>query len=202
MDCMICPSFLTFTPHPPSTAHSEDKANNCSIACRIEFVARPMSSSPGHDACESFLLDHRKYKSSPAIQTTITQYNQCFKMARRIYHYKLQESTLTLEQSVELSQMAQDLKMILMSIDASVPGSHCPLWPFFVAGCEASNQVERDFCYTRLETIWLKTWSRNPFVAMRGLLYIWSLGPNVNWAEKVSDLDHKRDSFVKEPKPT
>ncbi|KAE9973473.1 hypothetical protein BLS_003580 [Venturia inaequalis] len=167
----------------------------------IEFVARPMSNKPGRDACESFLLDHQKYNTSPAIQHTITQYNSCFRLARRIYHYKMAESTLTLEQSVELGQLAQDLKMILMSIDANVPGSHCPLWPCFVAGCEASNQVERNFFYTRLEMIWLKTWSRNPFVAMKGLLYIWSMGPNVNWAEKISDLDSGRDSLLKDTKP-
>ncbi|QDS69478.1 hypothetical protein FKW77_006403 [Venturia effusa] len=163
----------------------------------IEFVARPMSSTPGQDACESFHLDHRKYESSPAIQLTITQYNQCFKLARRVYHYRLQESTLTPEQAVELDHLSRDLKMILMSIDANVPGSHAPLWPCFVAGCEASTQVERDFFYTRLEIIWRKTWSRNPFVAMKGLLYIWSLGPNVNWAEKIKDLDHKRDALIR-----
>lgn len=160
-----------------------------------------MSNEPGHDACESFLLDHRRYSSSPAIHSTITQYNSCFKLARRIYHYRLAESTLTLGQSVELGQLTQDLKTILMSIDANVPGSHCPLWPCFVAGCEASNQVERNFFYTRLETIWLKTWSRNPFAAMNGLLYLWSLGPDINWAEKISDLDHKRDSLLKDTKP-
>lgn len=156
-----------------------------------------MSKTPGHDACETFLLDHTKYKSSPAIQVTITQYNQCFKLARRIYHHKLQESTLTLEQSVELAQLSQDLKTILMSIDGNVPGSHCPLWPCFVAGCEAGNQIERNYFYARLESIWLKTSSRNPFVAMRGLLYIWSLGPNINWAEMVEKLDSERESLLK-----
>lgn len=156
-----------------------------------------MSSRPGQDACESFLIDHRKYRVSPAIQTTITQYNQCFKLARRIYHYRIQQATLTSEQLVELSQLCEDLKTILMSMDGNVPGSHAPLWPCFVAGCEATNQFERDFFYRRLETIWLKTWSRNPFVAMKGLLYIWSLGPNVNWAQNISDLDRKRDSLVK-----
>ncbi|TID23591.1 fungal transcriptional regulatory protein [Venturia nashicola] len=167
----------------------------------IEFVARPMSNEPGHDACESFLLDHRKYHCSPAIQMTIMQYNSCFKIARRIYHYRLAESTLTLEQSIELSQLSSDLKMILMSIDANVAGSHCPLWPCFVAGCESTTQAERDFFYSRLETIWLKTWSRNPFAAMKGLLYFWNLGPNINWAQKMTDLDRGRESLLQDTKP-
>lgn len=165
--------------------------------CRIEFVARPMSKIPGRDACETFQLDHKKYNFSPAIQTIIAHYNRCFQTARRVYHLRLQQSTLTLEEAAELSQTIQDLKSTLVYIDAKVPGSHRPLWPCFVAGCESNNLLERNYFYARLETIWLRTWSRNPFAAMKGLQYMWSLGPGVNWAEKLEELDSGRDNLLK-----
>ena len=115
-------------------------------------------------------------------------YNTAFKNARRLYHLRLQQNQLTQDEEVEVRRLATELKNILMDIDVNVPGSHCPLWPYFVGGAESTSQIERSYFYSRLESIWIKTGSRNPNVAMRGLLYIWSLGEGVNWAIQIENL--------------
>jgi Fungal specific transcription factor domain len=150
-----------------------------------------MSKIPGNDAAENCELHYHLYYSSTAIQTNIKLYKISFQNARRIYHFRLQKSQLQLtrEQAVVLSQLAEEQRAILMGIDANVPRFHCPLWPCFVGGAESSTLLERKFFYTRLKNIWLETRSRNPYVAMRGLLYIWSLADSVNWAEKIEDLE-------------
>jgi len=132
------------------------------IVCRIEYVARPMSTSPENDGVGSFELDFEPWRSSLETVANLKRYNTVFRNARKIYHLRLRQGSLTPEEHVEVKRLAEELKTILMDIDNSVPGSHTPLWPYFVGGAESSNQIERSFFYARLERLWNMTGSRNP----------------------------------------
>jgi hypothetical protein len=119
----------------------------------------------------------------------LKRYNSVFRNARKIYHVRLRQASLTPKEHVEVKSLAEELKTILMDIDNSVPGSHTPLWPCFVGGAESSNQIERSFFYARLERLWNMTGSRNPYVGMRALLYIWSLPEGGNWEEQIEQIE-------------
>lgn len=67
------------------------------------------------------------------------------------------------------------------TFNATSPGGHILIWPFFIVGAECTSERDREFILTQLRSLWGFTGFGNILYAIEILKEMWRQGPAHNW---------------------
>ncbi|KAE8373371.1 fungal-specific transcription factor domain-containing protein [Aspergillus bertholletiae] len=80
-----------------------------------------------------------------------------------------------------------------MTYNATSPGGHILIWPFFIVGAECSSKRDREFVIMQLQSLWYCTGFGSPLYAIKLLKEIWREAPGTNWTQTLVD---KVEGFI------
>ncbi|QRD82459.1 hypothetical protein F9C07_2129924 [Aspergillus flavus] len=92
-----------------------------------------------------------------------------------------------------IKELVQQFLADTASYNATSPGGHILIWPFFIVGAECSSEQDREFVTMQLQNLWDCTGFGSPLYAIKLLGDIWQEPPGTNWTQTLVD---KVEGFI------
>jgi hypothetical protein len=153
-----------------------DNENN-SIKDIDNAIARCNSSKPDLDFLLTYLDIH------PELSPSILKLASIIHNAAQIYQTRA--ANLPREANARL---VRQFLAETAAFNASSPGGHILIWPFFIAGAECEEVADREFVTMQLRRLWETTGFGNTLYAIRLLEVIWDGKGEGNWAKALRGL--------------
>ena len=93
----------------------------------------------------------------------------------------------------QIDRLVQEFIDKTSTFNATSPGGHILIWPFFVVGVECTNSKDREFAIGQLQHLWRWTGFGNTLYAIETLQKIWSSHSGSRWTDDIVD---KVDVFI------
>ena len=87
----------------------------------------------------------------------------------------------------KIDRLVQEFIEKTTGFNATSPGGHILIWPFFVFGVECTNAKDREFAIGQLQHLWRWTGFGNTLYAIETLQKIWSSQSGSRWTEVIVD---------------
>ncbi|KAL1856662.1 hypothetical protein Plec18167_009100 [Paecilomyces lecythidis] len=71
--------------------------------------------------------------------------------------------------------------------NASSPGGHILIWPFFIVGAECTSDRDREFISIQLQKLWELTGFGNIVYAIQFLRTVWQKDSGENWTHNLAE---------------
>lgn len=71
--------------------------------------------------------------------------------------------------------------------NATSPGGHILIWPFFIVGAECSQERDRKFVVEQLHHLWRRTGFANTLYAIDALRETWNDESGSRWTEVIAE---------------
>lgn len=163
------------------TAKTHIGSDNNSITDTDNDIDSHNSSKPDLDFLLTYLDIH------PELSPSILKLASIIHNAAQIYQTRA--ANLPREANARL---VQQFLAATAAFNASSPGGHILIWPFFIAGAECEEVADREFVTMQLRRLWETTGFGNTLYAIRLLEVIWDGkgkdGEEGNWARALKGL--------------
>ena len=93
----------------------------------------------------------------------------------------------------QIHRLVQEFIDKTSTFNATSPGGHILIWPFFVVGVECTNSKDREFAIGQLQHLWRWTGFGNTLYAIETLQKKWSSHSGSRWTDDIVD---KVDVFI------